>query len=84
MFSEVLVGNHIEILESSDKTLIHLTGEIVSESRSMLIIKDSKNELLRIPKIAVKFALREKNRNSTRVFSGLEVLGTPQERIRKD
>jgi RNase P/RNase MRP subunit p29 len=84
MFTGVLVGCHIEILEASDKTLLHVDGEILNESKSMFTIESSNKRLLMIPKAAVKFALRERNPNVSRVFRGVEVLGTPQDRIRKD
>ncbi|MDH2901870.1 MAG: ribonuclease P protein subunit [archaeon] len=81
MFSRILIGEKIRIIQSSDPTLIQRSGMIIDETRNILKIADDAQKPVSIPKSSSIFELEFEGKRI--VLPGREIVGTPQERIHK-
>ncbi|MHA1754781.1 MAG: ribonuclease P protein component 1 [Candidatus Odinarchaeia archaeon] len=75
-----LIGKKIKIINSSDPSLIGLTGIIKDETRNMLMI-NVENRMVKIPKKIVQLKI-EINGEKMEV-NGIRILGRPDERLKK-
>lgn len=81
LFSKMLIGSAITVLESSVPTLIHKSGKIIDETRNVLKIASGDQKNISIPKSSCVFEVETDRRKI--IVSGKELVGTPQERIHK-
>jgi RNase P/RNase MRP subunit p29 len=83
LFSRILIGEKIRIIQSSDPTLIQRSGMIIDETRNILKIADDAQKPVSIPKSSSIFELELELEGKRIVLPGREIVGTPQERIHK-
>ena len=76
-----LIGLETEVVFSPDPTQIGISGRIIDETANLLIIKTGKG-IKKIPKRhrVFKFIL---GRNRVVELSGKDILGRPEERVKK-
>ncbi len=70
------IGLPVRVIEATDKSLIGLEGEIIDETKNMLII-ESKGKVKKIAKDIAKFEINGK------VVDGKKIKYRPEDRIRK-
>jgi ribonuclease P protein subunit POP4 len=81
LFSKLLIGNEVVVLDSSVPTLIQKSGRIIDETKNILKVASKDQKTISIPKSTCVFELEIGGRKI--VVSGRELIGTPQERIHK-
>lgn len=81
MFSGLLIANSIKIIDSTDKTLIGISGRIVDETKNTLVLLSGQSRIV-VPKSVVSFELKD-NWGKTNNLVGSELISSPQERINK-
>jgi len=74
-----LIGLKIEVLESSDKSQIGLSGQVVNETQNTLILQNEQGEKT-VPKKGSVFKMFLEHENVK--VKGEKLLKTPQERIK--
>lgn len=77
----MLIGRKIKVIESSDPSMVGLTGTVVTESRNMFTIR-RKMQYLKIPKKTVKIQMHGDGEGRLLV-EGAKLVGKPEERIKK-
>jgi RNase P/RNase MRP subunit p29 len=81
VLTDMLIGDNVKIVHSSDRSLVSLMGIVIDETRNTLKIKEQNGRELTIPKKEISLEI-ERNHNKIMV-SGLEIQGTVTERIYK-
>jgi ribonuclease P protein subunit POP4 len=81
LFSKILIGNKIKVIDSSDPTLVQRSGTIIDETKNILKIVEDGQKPISIPKATSVFELDFESKKI--VLRGKEILGTPQERIHR-
>jgi len=76
-----IIGNPIKVVESTNNTLIGLSGELVYESQNLFFIKTSDDTIKKVLKNSVKFEL--KIGDDKFLIDGRVFLGTLVQRIKK-
>jgi len=71
-----LIGSHTEIVSSTDPTLVGRGGDILDETKNMLIIEDREKRYM-IPKSACAFSF------SDLTVNGHDLIYRPEERIKR-
>ena len=74
-----LIGLIIEVLESTDKSQIGLSGQVVNETQNTLILQNEQGEKT-VPKKGSVFKVFLEHENVK--VNGEKLLKTPQERIK--
>lgn len=78
-FFQELIGKKIEVVNSTNKQLIGLSGLVVDETKSTLtILVDEKRQVLLL-KAVVTFRLEE----TGVVISGADIVRRPEERLKQ-
>ncbi len=80
MYAKMLIGKKIKIAESSDRTLLGVSGQIVDETRNTLVVQ-TQTTRKKIPKSIVTIQLEAADKSFR--LQGRDLIGTPQERIYK-
>lgn len=75
-----IIGNHAEVVDSSNKSDIGINGKIIDETKNTFIIETSKGEKILFKKnLKVKMKINNKNALvDCKIF-----LGRPEERLKK-
>ena len=78
-----LIGAEIQVIESTDPKLTSIQGQIIEETKNMLIISDTKSQKIKkIPKKNGIFQITLNN-NFKYCVNGARLLNRPEERLRK-
>jgi ribonuclease P protein subunit POP4 len=75
-----LIGLDMTIEKSSNKSLFHLSGRIIFETKNMLIIRTKNNILRKIPKLAAN-QIKIHLDSVVCVISGRALIGRPEDRV---
>lgn len=75
-----LIGLHVKILESKNKSLVGLEGQIVDETKNMLTIKTNKGEK-KVIKNHSTFELQLPNGEAVEVLGSI-LVGRPEARLK--
>ena len=78
-FRGELIGLHIIITESKNKTLIGLRGKIVDETKNIIIIKTNNGDK-KLIKQNIKFQILEEYNLE---IDGSKIIGRSEDRIKK-
>ncbi|MBU0472016.1 MAG: ribonuclease P protein subunit [Nanoarchaeota archaeon] len=70
------IGSDIEIIESTNKTLIGLKGKVIDETKNTISIKTKNNETKKLLKNVLKFKIGQK------IIDGKTITKKPQDRIK--
>jgi len=70
------IGLRVRVIEAKDKSLEGIEGEIIDETKNMLII-ESEGKIKKIAKDIAKFEINGK------IINGKEIKYRPEDRIRK-
>jgi ribonuclease P protein subunit POP4 len=81
LYSGMLIGKQVEVLDSPDKSLISLKGFVADETKNTLVLVMRNDRELRIPKSVVVLSVSN-GRNGPFVLEGSKLIGTPAERIK--
>ena len=76
-FPYELIGEEIEIVESSNKSLVGVKGKVVDETKQTLKIQQE-GEIKTLLKPAITFRLKKNNQ----IISGKEINHRPEERLK--
>ncbi len=76
-----LIGLDIEIVDSSNKSLIGKKGTIIDETRNSFVLKDSNGQRIRLLKNVIVF--RVKLNSALLEINGKETVGRPEDRLKK-
>ncbi len=76
-----LIGLDVEVIKSSDPSVVGKSGRIVDESRNMLVIEDG-GKLKRIQKSTTVFRVSLPNGEKINV-NGRKLVSSPEDRIKK-
>ena len=68
----ILIGKEIEVIDSGNKTLIGLRGEVIDETKNTLTIRTEKEDK-KIPKENNEFMVENKKINGTKLLGRIEV-----------
>ncbi len=91
VFTGMLIGNLIEIVDSKDPTLLGRSGLVLGETKQTILLQEvvrgvslnsHEERRLTIPKKAVTIRLLSNSSPQTTILRGNEILGAPQERIK--
>jgi len=80
LLTEGLIGFKTKIIDSKNKDNIGICGEIIDETRNMMIIK-TKDDQKKIIKEHNTFEVTKNNNKIT--IDGKHLIGRPEERIKK-
>lgn len=75
-----LIGLEVEVVESSNKDNIGLSGIIVDETKKTLVIRTAEDDL-RIPKSNCNFVFSRGDNEEVHI-QGSEIVGRPYERLK--
>ncbi len=77
-----LIGLRTRVVFSPDPTQIGISGKVIDETANLLIIKTKNGRVKRIPKKGrvFEFFIRE---SKVVKLSGKDILGRPEERVKK-
>jgi len=78
-FKGELIGLHIIVTDSKNKTLVGLSGKIIDETRDTIIIKTSKGDK-KLIKQSIKFQILDENNLE---INGSKIIGRSEDRIKK-
>ena len=81
LYSGMLLGKEIEVIESQDISLRLLKGFVMDETKNTLEVATNSGRLVVLPKSIIKIGISIK-RNESRIIEGSSLLGTPAERIK--
>lgn len=75
-----LIGSHITIIDSKNKSLINIDGMVVDETRNTITIKTNKGEK-KLIKNSIKIEMLVDNKMIG--IDGKKLVGRPEDRIKK-
>ena len=84
MFTALLIGTHIRVTESTDKSLPNVEGTVIDETMNTLLIEVAGRDRLVLPKRTISLARFDTSSTGILSLNGIELVGTPVERIHKD
>lgn len=76
-----LIGLDVEVIKSSDPSVVGKSGKIVDESHHMLVVEE-KGKLKRLQKSTVVFRVTLPNGEKINV-NGRKLVSSPEDRIKK-
>lgn len=79
MIRRELIGLNCEIVEARNHSLIGMKGKIIDETKNILVIKNKTTK--KIIKSQVKMKVNIKTKSV--IMDGKELVGRPEERIKK-
>ncbi len=74
-----LIGLHVEIIESKNKSLVGMKGRIVDETKNTITIEDGRERTIMKSQIKMKTRIGDKEY----VIDGRILVGRPEDRIKK-
>jgi ribonuclease P protein subunit POP4 len=72
-----LIGLNVEVISSSNKSLVGLSGKVIDETKNCLILENTK----KIPKSQVKLKIKIKEK--TFEIEGKKIIGRPEKKKKK-
>ncbi len=73
------IGEKIEVVDASNKTLVGLSGKVIDETRDTIVIENDKEKTLLKKQITIKVTIKGKKY----VIDGSLLQGRPEDRIKK-
>jgi ribonuclease P protein subunit POP4 len=80
-YSGMLFGRKIEIIASSDRSLLGINGLVVDETKNLLSIAVPSGNIVKVSKSLVRLRTVTR-RNETVEIDGSTLIGTPADRIK--
>mgnify|MGYP001614894504 CR=1 FL=1 len=73
------IGEKIEVVDASNKTLVGLSGKVIDETRDTIVIENAQEKKLLKKQITIKGTIKGKKY----VIDGSLLQGRPEDRIKK-
>ena len=77
IFPGELIGEHVSVIHSNNKSLIGMVGKVVDETKMTLVIETEKGS-----KVLLKSSITIKMGRTGKVLEGTRLLKRPEERIK--
>ena len=77
IFPEILVGEEVVVVNSTNPSIKGLVGEIIDETRNTLSLKTNKGV-----KKLLKSSITLKSKKSNKIIKGINILKKPEDRLK--
>ncbi len=73
---EEFIGLTVEIIDSQNKTLIGKKGNIIDETKNLIIIEEENEKITKILKNGTTFKIKDK------IINGNKIMKRPEDRVK--
>ena len=82
LYRGMLVGNSIQVVASTDGSLVGRSGIIVEETKNTLALLATNERRIRIAKSVITLKMHVESLQNYKLIEGSNIIGTPADRIK--
>ena len=83
MYKGIIIGKSVEIIGSSDPSLVGRSGLIIDESKNTIMLEEDHGKVIRVPKSIVRLSIASEGWNQKSILvTESDLRAAPEERIK--